>query len=250
VEKKGTGMEWYEAAFDRMYPVIYRHRDIAEAETVMKAFAPYLRGKEPVLDLACGSGRYLEALQRQRFNVMGLDLSHYLLKACVDKWGHGDEIVQGDMRHLPFASGSIGSIINMFTSFGYFSRDTDNVLVFQEANRVLASGGVFLFDFINAGRIAAEHLGESEREEGYYHIREKRRIEMHGKYLVKEITILNQRIDERTSITERLRLYTHDDLVAMFLNLGFTIREIFGDYQLNPFVAGVSDRVVVLAEKP
>lgn len=242
-------MEWYEAAFDRMYPVIYRHRDLDEAEEVVRAFAPFLRPEEPVLDLACGPGRYLEALSRHGFAVVGLDLSHYLLKACVDRWGHGDEILQGDMRHLPFIDGSFASIINMFTSFGYFSRDTDNVLVFQEVFRVLAPGGVFLFDFINADRITADLLERSEREEDCYHIEERRRIEQHGKYLVKEISILNRQMDERTRIIERLRLYSHDDLLSMFRGIGFSVREVFGDYALNPFTDGVSNRVVILADK-
>ena len=30
-------MEWYEAAFDRFYPLVYAHRDITEAEKVVEA---------------------------------------------------------------------------------------------------------------------------------------------------------------------------------------------------------------------
>lgn len=243
-------MEWYEVAFDRMYPVVYRHRDYEEAEQVAGAIAPLLRGSEPVLDLACGPGRYLEALTRLRFSVIGLDLSHYLLKACVDKWGHGDVILQGDMRHLPFSNESFGSVINMFTSFGYFSRDTDNVLVCQEVYRVLRSGGVFLFDFINAHRLAAQFLERSERDEEHYHIEEKRRLEQHGKFLVKDISILDHQTGERSKVSERLRLYTREELESMLGGIGFVVRETYGDYQLNRFVDGISDRVVILAEKP
>jgi SAM-dependent methyltransferase len=242
-------MEWYEAAFDGLYPVIYKSRDSAEAETVVGSFESFLRGKEPVLDLACGTGRYLEALSRRGFSVYGLDLSHYLLKACVDRWGHGDEIVQGDMRYLPFASGSLGSVINMFTSFGYFSRDTDNLQVFQEVFRVLAPGGVFLFDFINADRITGDLLDESARDEGQYRIKEKRKIEQHGKYLVKTIDVHDLVGNERSRIIERLRLYTKGDLISMFESLGFAILDVFGDYLRNPFMDGVSDRVIVVAAK-
>jgi SAM-dependent methyltransferase len=242
-------MEWYEAAFDALYPVIYKYRDSSEAESVVDSFESLLRGKEPVLDLACGTGRYLEVLSRRGFSVFGLDLSHYLLKACVDRWGHGDEIVQGDMRYLPFACGSMGSVINMFTSFGYFSRDTDNLLVFQEVFRVLAPGGIFLFDFINAKRMTADLLDESVREDEQYRIKEKRKIEQHGKYLVKTIDVISLLDKERTRIVERLRLYTKDDLISMFHSLGFSVRDVFGDYEMNRFVDGVSDRVIVVAAK-
>ena len=176
-------MEWYEAAFDRLYPVLYSHRDSAEAEQALDTFGHLFEGASPVLDLASGDGRYLEALLKRGVHAYGLDLSHYLLSRSVDEWGHGGRVAQGDMRHLPFFDRTFGGVLNMFTSFGYFSVDTDNLLVFREVHRVLRPGGVFLFDYINAEKITSGLLEETQRESGGYEIREKRTIEEHGKYL-------------------------------------------------------------------
>jgi len=151
-------MEWYEVAFDSLYPVIYEHRNIEEAEAVVERFAPLFNRSEPLLDLACGNGRYLECFARRGFEVCGLDLSHYLLRMCLDSWGHAGEILQADMRRLPLTDRSVGTVINMFTSFGYFSKDTDNLLVSKEVYRVLKPNGRFLFDFINAQKITADLL--------------------------------------------------------------------------------------------
>lgn len=242
-------MEWYEAAFDRMYPILYSHRNEDEAGAVIDRYGGYLEGRQPVLDLGSGNGRYLEALERHGITAFGLDLSHYLLRTSVEQMGQRGKVVQGDMRCLPFGDGSFGGAINMFTSFGYFSVDMDNLLVFREVHRVLRRGGLFLFDFLNAERISDNLLARTERESSGYKIEEKRRIEAHGKYLVKQATITNAETGFREEIEERLRLYTRDELLLMFDSVGLHPGEVFGDYEGNAFVDGVSERVVVLAEK-
>ena len=242
-------MEWYEAAFDRMYPVLYEYRGVEEAMSVVEVFGDLFADKTPILDLASGGGRYLESLIRKGFDAYGIDLSHYLLRRSVVEWGHSRRLVQGDMRHLPFLDGSFGGVWNMFTSFGYFSADTDNLLVFKEVARVLGPGGRFLFDFINSKWIARDLLEESRRRSGDYEIVEKRKLESHGKYLVKHASITDARTGKRENVDERLRLYTREDLIIMFESVGLTIEETYGDYSRNPFVEGVSERVVVVARK-
>jgi SAM-dependent methyltransferase len=242
-------VEWYEVAFDRTYPLLYGHRDVAESMTVVEAFGDSFLGAYPILDLASGSGRYVESLLRKGFDAYGLDLSHYLLQNSVEEWGHAGRLVQGDMRHLPFLDASVGGVWNMFTSFGYFSIDTDNLLVFREIHRVLKTGGPFLFDFINAERISEELLEESSRRSGDYEIVEKRRLELHGKYLAKHAAIADLRTGKTEHVEERLRLYSLDELLIMFKSVGFAIESVFGDYAKNPFVNGVSERVIIIAKK-
>jgi SAM-dependent methyltransferase len=242
-------VEWYEVAFDRMYPLLYGHRDVSESMAVVEAFGDFFIGAEPILDLASGSGRYVESLLRKGFKAYGLDLSHYLLQNSLEEWGHAGRLVQGDMRHLPFLDGSVGAVWNMFTSFGYFSIDTDNLLVFREIHRVLKPRGLFLFDFINAGRISGDLLDESSRRSGDFEIVEKRRLEMHAKYLVKHATIADLRTGKKEHVEERLRLYTREELLIMFRSVGFAVESVFGDYAKNPFVEGVSERVIIIARK-
>jgi SAM-dependent methyltransferase len=242
-------MEWYEVAFDSLYPVIYEHRDFEEAEVVINSFAEIFHDKDPILDLACGNGRYIEALSVLGHRVYGLDLSHYLLRMSLERWGHHGKIVQGDMRRIPFHEGSMGAVINMFSSFGYFSTDTDNLLVFKEVFRILKRGGVFLFDFINAEKISSSLLSETERLSSNFRIKEKRKTESLGKYLVKDIQATNLQTGHTQDCKERLRLYSLDELTIMFKSVGFMIDSVFGGYDQNPFTAGVSERVIVVSRK-
>ena len=242
-------MEWYEAAFDRFYPILYGHRDAEEASLAVETFGEFLIGRTPILDMASGNGRYLKALHDAGHEAFGLDLSHYLLTRSANEPRNIGRIVQGDMRYLPFVDGSFGAVINMFTSFGYFSVDTDNLLVFREVHRVLKPHGVFLFDFINASRISANLLGETRRESMGYDVHEKRVIEDHGKYLVKHATISDPETQASESIEERLRLYTERDLLLMFRSVDLEVVASFGDYNGNEFVEGVSERIIMICEK-
>lgn len=242
-------MEWYEVAFDRLYPVLYEARDVSEAVAVVDRFGPRFAGKSPVLDLASGSGRYLQALLRFGLEAYGLDLSHYLLRKSLEVRSHAGRIVQGDMRHLPFRDESVGGVWNMFTSFGYFSVDTDNLLVLKEVHRVLKPRGLFLFDFLNAGKLSADQLEDTERSSGPYTIVEKRTLDVHGKFLVKRASIVDTRTGHREEIEERLRLYGARELEIMFRSTGFAIEDTFGDYLGNPFVESVSDRVIMLGSR-
>ena len=65
--------------------------------------------------------------------------------------------------------GAFRSVVNFFTSFGYFLRETDNVAVVAEIHRVLAPGGRFLCDTFGRDHVIArlveeENLSTLERE--------------------------------------------------------------------------------------
>jgi len=241
--------EWYETAFDTLYPVLYAHRNEEEAVGALETYEPFLHEGQPLLDLASGSGRYLSTLVDKGYPAVGVDLSHFLLRTSLETFGLGGRVAQGDMRRIPFATGTFGSVINMFTSFGYFSVDTDNLLVLREVHRVLRDGGVFLFDFINAEKISRDLLDHTHREANGYDIDERRVIEGQGKYLVKRAVVTHLESGAREEIVERLRLYTRSDLLKMLDSVRLDVTETFGDYAANPFVDGVSDRVVLVAIK-
>jgi SAM-dependent methyltransferase len=242
-------MEWYEKAFDRYYPVLYGHRDDGEAARVLSTYGDRLAGRSPILDLASGEGRYLGALLSAGFDAYGLDLSLYLLQRSAERPQQRGRVLQGDMRALPFADGAFGAVINMFTSFGYFSVDTDNLLVVREIHRVLRPEGVFLLDYINAEKISQSLLDETQRRSGGYDIHERRRVVDYGKYLLKHVDVRHSETGEHNEFEERLRLYTRDDLTTMLHSAGMRVIDVFGDYEGNEFARGVSERVIILAEK-
>ncbi|HEY4010762.1 MAG TPA: methyltransferase domain-containing protein [Acidobacteriaceae bacterium] len=94
----------------------------------------------PVLDLACGAGRWTRTLV-QRFgadSVIGFDLSFASLRAC--RVANPDApLIRGNAWSLPFADGTFGAI-NCSNSLQLIP-DTPRVL--HEVGRTLRPGGTF-----------------------------------------------------------------------------------------------------------
>ena len=244
-------MEWYKVAFGEIYPLVYPHRDDEEALRVARRLVSLFNGRSPLVDVACGNGRYMRAFQEAGLEVFGVDLSAYLLTDAVASPSLRGRVVIGDMRMLPFRDECAGTVVNMFTSFGYFETDLDNVRVMQEIARVLSSGGRFLMDFLNAIVLERELAAgkPSVRREGDIEIEELRQIVDDGRVLVKQVRVTGEgRVP--VDYSERLRLYRHDDLAAMAEASGLAPLAVYGDYDLNPFDATQSPRVLLLCEKP
>jgi SAM-dependent methyltransferase len=238
-------MDWYRVAFGEIYPLVYPHRDEAEATRVAARLSAIVAGRTPLLDLACGNGRYMRALARAGVDAYGADLSEYLLDDAVDGGGLGGRVVRCDMRSLPFREGAFGCAINMFTSFGYFDADADNACVLREVARVLARGGVFVLDFINAGVARAGLPARSRRRSGEIVIEEQRELASDGRVLFKRVSVQPPG-RESIEYEERVRLYDRAELASMLSAVSLTVRSTHGDYDFGPFDAATSARVILV----
>jgi SAM-dependent methyltransferase len=240
--------EWYRVAFGEVYPLVYAHRDDAEARRAAAAFAGRFRGAAPVLDLACGAGRHTAAFAAAGVEMLGVDLSEFLLVEAVERRALAGRVVLGDMRRLPLRGGSLGGAINMFTSFGYFDDEADDALALEEIARVLRPAGRLLLDFINADTVGGVDVATTRRREGGVEIEERRERDPSGRRLCKHVRVLRPDGGE-VAYREAVRLYTRVELEALLLAAGLRVVERFGDYDAGAFVAGASDRLILLAEK-
>ncbi|HET6347493.1 MAG TPA: class I SAM-dependent methyltransferase [Candidatus Krumholzibacteria bacterium] len=240
--------EWYRVAFGEVYPLVYPHRDVAEAVRVASRLVPMIRRERPTLDVGCGNGRYMSALAAEGVDVYGVDLSEFLLAEAAGNPDLSGRLVCGDMRRLPFVPGAFGSAINMFTSFGYFDSDEDNARVLGEVARVVESGGAFVLDFINSGRVRHSVRAASRRAQDGVDVEEFRELSHDGRVLVKRVRV-NCEGRETVEYAERLRLYDRDELVAMLGDAGFRTEEVHGDYDLGPFDTALSPRLICICRR-
>src|SRR3954465_15279401 len=117
--------EWFEDWFGGDYLLLFPHRDHADAEravSLIRRTLPFHSGWR-VLDVACGAGRHARAFTTAGARCFGLDLSATLLRRAreVTTAPRGG----ADMRQLPIRPGSMDLTVNLFTSFGYFDRDSE-----------------------------------------------------------------------------------------------------------------------------
>ncbi len=232
-------MNWYETAFRKEYADLYYRRDDAAAagEAKFAAAALGLRPSSSVLDVACGAGRHARALNALGHRVIGCDLSRDLLAGAA-----GATRVRADMRALPFR-GSFDAATSFFTSFGYFD-EGGNREAMASIGGALRPGGAFLLDFLNATSVRAHLVPEStdERDGRTYRIR--RRIE-EGRVL-KDVVI--EEAGLTMSYTESVRLYLHNDLVALLARAGLNAVASYGDFDGRDYTSD-APRCILVATK-
>ncbi len=92
-----------------------------------------LAPRSTVLDLACGTGDFVKALQRQGHRAIGIDLSYGMMANA----GVSAPFVQGDLLALPIATGSVDAAV-----CGYALRNLVSLPpFFGELVRVVRPGG-------------------------------------------------------------------------------------------------------------
>jgi SAM-dependent methyltransferase len=238
--------EWFEQWFGEEYHVLYPHRDEAEAQRAV-ALICRVASWSPgalVLDLACGAGRHAAELERAGARVVGLDLSPAMLLRAQRRVRA--PLVRGDMRALPFRPGTFGLVVNLFTSFGYFRSDKEHGTVMRQVAEVLAPGGRFVIDYLNADQVRRTLRRDSEQiQQGDASARVKRRFSEEGLYVVKEIELRA----ENRSFQERVRLFTPAELEQLLTASGLEVVGRYGDYDGGPLGTD-TPRTILVARRP
>jgi ubiquinone/menaquinone biosynthesis C-methylase UbiE len=239
-------MAWWESWFGEEYLELYPHRDLESARREISfALSRLDRQPELLLDLCCGSGRHSRPLVESGFSPVGLDYSAPLLefarthRRCFS-------LVRGDMRHLPFNDGTFRSVINFFTSFGYFLADENNRAVLEEVERVLAPRGRFLCDTFGLEDVLTHLVAEEHRQTGEREYRITRRWNEKTRRLEKEIEV--RRGGSTETFRESVRGYTPEELMQMVERAGLAVEGCWGDFDGCP-VGPASPRLILLASK-
>jgi SAM-dependent methyltransferase len=195
----------------------------------------HLRPGIKVLDLGCGPGTYAVPLAQRGAVVTAVDLSPAMLDmaaAAARDAGVTLRLVQADMRELVSES-EFDLAISMYTSFGYFTDNAQNVDVLRNVHASLAPGGQLLLD--QMGKEVMARLGAAPAV-----------VDVDGGTLHLRGTILDDWARFRNDLTlvlgDRVRrgrivhhLYSAVELKAMLANSGFTASECFGDYDGSPY---------------
>lgn len=203
----------------------------------------------PVLDIACGNGRYLEALRGRGALAFGIDLSRALLRSAAESGGAG--LVRGDMRQLPFRDGAFRVALSMFTSLGYFASTSDDAVVLGEAHRVLAPGGHFVLDYLNAGWTRRHLVAEGRRTVGPYSVTEQRRIDAgpDGLDRVEKTMRLEDDRGGVMTVREEVLLLDAAVLTGLLEEAGFVVIDRLGDYDGRAWHPQDAPRCLLIARR-
>lgn len=242
--------EWYEESFGEDYLIVYKHRDFGGARKEVDRMISWLDlpSGSKVLDLCCGMGRHSLVLAEAGYEVTGVDLSEALLREARSQKG-AEQVtwLRSDMRKLPLAGG-FDAVVNLFTSFGYFEEDEEQVKVLCEIHRMLKPGGKFIIDYLNPAHVIRNLVPHSTREDGENLIDESRRIE--SGYVKKDIILTTKSDSAPRKYHERVKLYSLEKFQEMIEKAGLRLEAVHGSYEEDAYDVESSTRMIFCGFRP
>ena len=133
-------------------------------------------------------------------------------------------------------------ILNLFTSFGYYEKDADNLSVIKSIKSNLKTDGQAVIDFFNIDYILDNLVEKEEKNIDKTKFIIHRYLE--NDLLVKDISILLN--NKPYKFQEKVKAYRMDDFLAMFKSCNLKLQEIYGDYKLNSFNKNSSNRLIMV----
>ncbi|WP_290696520.1 class I SAM-dependent methyltransferase [Lacinutrix sp.] len=234
---------WYASWFNTpFYHILYKDRDYNEAENFMYNLTNYLNIPEngKILDLACGKGRHAVYLNKIGFDVTGVDLS---ANSIAHAKQFENETLKFNVHDMckPYHE-QFDAVFNLFTSFGYFENEEDNLNTIKAIKANLNETGFGVIDFLNTDYIIENLVEENTKTVEGIAFKQKRRIE--NGYIVKDISFTAEGQD--FEFQERVRALTLADFETLFEKAGVHLLDVFGDYKLNKYHKSTSKRLILI----
>ena len=243
-ENRNTPNEnWFATWFDSpYYHILYKDRDDNEAQLFMDNLTNYLNLPEEakILDLACGKGRHAIYLNQLGYEVTGVDLSPNSIEEASKSSNATLHFKVHDMRE--HTEEKYDAVFNLFTSFGYFEEESDNLKTLKAIQESLTEYGFAVIDFMNANYVIDNLVPEETKTVDGVDFHLKRYVK--DGHIFKEIQFEDQ--GQSYHFTEKVRALTLQDFETMMEEAGIYLLEIFGDYKLRKFYKNDSERLIMV----
>jgi SAM-dependent methyltransferase len=237
--------DWFTSWFDTSYyHTLYKHRNDADAQFFMRNITSFLKlpTSSHIADLPCGKGRHSVFLNSLGYKVTGGDLSSNSIKYAKKSENESLNFEVWDMRD-PIKH-KYDAIFNLFTSFGYFDDDNEDIAILKSIKNGLKENGVFVLDFLNVEKVKTSLVTKEIKTIDNIEFHIKREIK--DGFILKHISFIAD--EKKHSYTEQVKFLTLDKMQTYFNKAGLNIKHIFGDYGLHSFDKNTSDRLILIAE--
>lgn len=234
---------WYASWFDTpYYHILYKDRNYREAQIFMDNLTHYLNlpEKAKVLDLACGKGRHSIYLNQLGFDVIGADLSENSITEANKNANETLHFLVHDKRES--FEQKFDAIFNLFTSFGYFENEQDNLQTLIAIKESLSEYGFAVIDFMNVYTVLENLIPEETKEVDGITFHIKRYVAHH--FIIKEIDFETD--GQKFHFVEKVKAYTLEDFQRMMDQAGIYLLDTFGDYKLKKFHKNTSERLIMV----
>jgi len=230
-------------------------------EEAMKLKALFLEHVVPgggtILDVPCGIGRHSFALAEEGFNVVGVDFSPPFIEKArelAEERGVDDrcEFIVGDMRVIGdvLKGYTFNAVVNMFTSIGYYTDETD-VDILRQLHGLASQGGILVIDTVNRDWIV-RHFCRGDvmttPDGGLTWLAERKlnletsRQEMRWRFYKPE----GDDLRHVKTVEINHRLYSLHELKGAVEKAGWTYKACYGSMEMGEFTTD-ANRLVLIA---
>ncbi|GAC1479854.1 MAG: class I SAM-dependent methyltransferase [Candidatus Dormibacteria bacterium] len=234
---------WFGPAYLSLYDDYLAERTPIEVDQLELLLD--LKPPARILDLACGQGRHGIELGRRGYEVTGVDLSAYLLDVAAARARTARvtlRLVHGDMRE-PLRGARFDLALSLFTSFGYFDDEFENLRVLRSAASMLAPGGRLLLEVLNGQREREQFEPRQWFSVGKTAVMEERHLDDSGRRLVVRRTVSTP--NARETDVHAIRIYGGSEVEEAMREAGFGEVRLYGDWSGEP-LADLSTRVLAV----
>ncbi|MEW6069848.1 MAG: class I SAM-dependent methyltransferase [Candidatus Thermoplasmatota archaeon] len=245
-------MEWWRKFFDKdteriLFPEKRLKVTTKECDFIEEALN--LPEHAKILDLACGIGRHSIELAKRGYNVTGLDYSTVFVnkaKKMAKDAKVNVRFFQGDMRKIPFKN-KFDAVINMFTSFGYFHKDEDNMKVLKAVAKCLNRRGKFLLDTVNRDWLIRHFQAKDWYQcDDDILVLEERKLNLERSRIETKWIMIKE--SKRKEYFHSLRLFTHSELLELLNRAKLKVLASYGGFEKES-VSFDSNRLIILSQK-
>lgn len=218
---------------------------------------------DPILELACGTGRILAALSNASFQVTGADKSQAMLNRARARLATANspepvplhQAEMADAAGLP--GGPFGVVIIALDGLLHLLSQADQLAALQSAHRALDPRGLLLLDMFHATPRRLSEIEQGIRHDGTwlfdgvqvdkFSARTVFPAEQHLATNLWYDRLADDGIVRRTATSFTQRYITPGEMALLLPAAGFPEWHFYGDYELSPFDDD-SDRLIVAAE--
>lgn len=243
---------WYEDRefWDKMSPRLFSksHWETASEEIDSIITLTGIQPGSSVLDLCCGPGRHSIELARRDINVTAVDLTETYLeeaKTNAKNAGMTVEFIREDMRYFK-RTDNYDAIMMMYTSFGYFENQEENMQVLSNCFHSLTKEGSLIIDVMGK-EIVARIFQEREwhQEDDTLYLEERKVLNDWSKIENRWIML---RGTEKHEFIFTHWLYSASELSDLLYASGFKSISIYGNLKGGKY-DHQAERLIAVAKK-
>ncbi|MGE5194755.1 MAG: SAM-dependent methyltransferase [Deltaproteobacteria bacterium] len=203
-----------------------------------------------ILDLCCGVGRHSLELAGRGFSVTAVDrTAAYLEKARTGAREKGlpIEFVRAGMEEFR-RPGAFDATVNMFTSFGFFESDEEELAVLRNVFESLKPGGRFVIDVmgkeVTCRRFQPRTWHTDPASTSF--LLEERSVRSGWTYLENRWIVFDEA--GRHEFNFNIRVYSGRELECLLQQAGFRKVALYGNLKGDPY-GHDAERLVAVAAK-